>query len=48
VTAPDGGTETADGQAPEAPSDMGAACAEAVTTAVAQREQEGRKAAMGM
>lgn len=48
MTAPDGGTETADGRAPEAPADMGAACAEAAVSAVAQREQEGRKVAMGM
>ena len=48
MTAPDGGTETADGRALEAPADMGAACEAAVTTAVSHREQEGRKVAMGM
>jgi hypothetical protein len=48
MTVPDGGTNTADGQDAQAPADMGAACEEAVTAAISQREQEGRKAAMGM
>lgn len=48
MTTPDGGTETADGRDPQAPADMGAACEAAATSAVAQREQEGRKVAMGM
>lgn len=48
MTTPDGGTDTADGRAPEAPADMGAACEQATVSAVAQREQEGRKVAMGM
>lgn len=37
----------ADGQAPNAPADMGSACEQAATAAVAQRVTEGRKVAMG-
>lgn len=47
MTAPDGGTETADGQAVEAPVDMGAACVAAVESAVSQRQSEAGKVAMG-
>lgn len=47
MTAPDGGTETADGRAVEAPVDMGAACVAAVESAVSQRQSEAGKVAMG-
>lgn len=48
MTTPDGGTDTADGRDPQAPADMGAACEQAAVSAVAQREQEGRKIGMGV
>jgi hypothetical protein len=48
MTTPDGGTETADGQAPQAPADMGAACEQAASAAVAHCEMEGRKVEMGL
>lgn len=48
MTTPDGGSETADGRDPQAPADMGAACEQAAVSAVAQREQEASKVAMGM
>lgn len=47
MTTPDAGTPTADGQAPDAPADMGAVCEAAVAAAVSQRESEAGKVAMG-
>ena len=43
-----GATPAADGRDPSAPADMSAACEDAMSAAMSQREQEGRKAAMGM
>jgi hypothetical protein len=45
---PVGQASTADGQAPDAAENMSAACVAAADAAVSQRQQEGRKVAMGM
>lgn len=41
-------TSAGDGQAPQSPADMSAACEESVTAATSHRESEGRKVAMGL